>query len=222
MRRIVHFVLASLLLSFSVQPASAGLFGHMAAFAAGAVIAHETDKAIRDHHTNAGGVAADGRYAAVSPESEALPSPKMTPGAVNPAVTQQNLMETICRPGGYTKSIRPPESYTSKLKREQIRAYGYTDTRMYDYEEDHLISLELGGSPDNPKNLWPEPHHVLGGWGSYAKDKVENKLHEMVCHGQISLRQAQQDIAGNWIETYKRLIGPTPAEERGRHSHPYG
>jgi len=76
------------LLSLSVQPASAGLFGHMAAFAAGAVIAHETDKAIHEHHTNAGGVAADGRYAAVSPESQALPNPRMTPGAINPDVTQ--------------------------------------------------------------------------------------------------------------------------------------
>jgi len=218
-RRTVRFIFTGLLLSCCFQPASAGLFGHIATFAAGAVIAHETEKAVHNYHTNAGGVAADGRYAAVSPESAALPNSAMTPGALNTAVTQQNLMETICRPGGYTKSIRPPESYTSKLKREQIRAYGYSDTRMYDYEEDHLISLELGGSPDNPKNLWPEPHHVIGGWGSYAKDKLENKLHKMVCHGQISLRDSQQDIAGNWIETYKRLIGPTPDEARDRHGH---
>lgn len=89
MRRTVHIVLAGLLLIGSSQSAFAGLFGHMAAFAAGTVIAHEADKAIRDHHTNAGGVAADGRYAAVSPESQALPNPKMTPGVINPDVTQQ-------------------------------------------------------------------------------------------------------------------------------------
>lgn len=93
---------------------------------------------------------------------------------------------------------------------------------MYDYEEDHLISLELGGSPDNPKNLWPEPHHVIGGWGSYAKDELENKLHKMVCQGQMSLGQAQHVIAGNWIEAYRRLIGSTPTYAGDRHSHSHG
>ena len=86
---------------------------------------------------------------------------------------------------------------------------------MRDYEEDHLISLELGGSPSSPRNLWPEPHHVIGGWGSYTKDKLENRLHSMVCHGQISLAEAQHEIATDWIAAYKRDIGPTPVKGRG-------
>jgi hypothetical protein len=103
----------------------------------------------RSRH-NLGGVEAEGRYAVVFPTSAARPNPTLTPGAVNPAVTQDNLDETICRKGDYTKSIRPPEEYTARLKREQIREYGFTDYRMRDYEEDHLISLELGGSPLTP------------------------------------------------------------------------
>lgn len=137
---------------------------------------------------------------------------------INPAVTQDNLDETICRKGGYTKSIRPPQEYTARLKREQIREYGYTDYRMRDYEEDHLVSLELGGSPDSPKNLWPEPHHVIGGWGSYAKDKLENRLHKLVCQGRIHLSEAQRAIATNWIDAYKRYVGPAPVERRGHGS----
>ncbi|HQS03167.1 MAG: hypothetical protein B7Y07_08100 [Halothiobacillus sp. 24-54-40] len=227
-------VIAGLLMTVLSPIANAGFFGHIAehaaGYAAGAIVAHEGEKAIDGYQrqqeqnrgvepgaSNAGGVQADGRYAAVSPESQAMPNPKLTPGALNPAVTQQNLDETICRRGGYTKSIRPEEAYTEKLKREQIREYGYSDTRMYDYEEDHLISLELGGSPDSPKNLWPEPHHVMGGWGSYAKDKLENRLHALVCHGEISLAQAQHEIATDWISSYKAHIGAEPNDERSHH-----
>ncbi|HUN00798.1 MAG TPA: hypothetical protein PLI96_10015 [Halothiobacillus sp.] len=223
-------VIVGLLIAGLSPIANAGFFGHIAehaaGYAAGAIVAHEGEKAIdgyqRQHEQNqsggnTGGVQADGRYAAVSPESQAMPNPKLTPGAINSAVTQQNLDETICRRGGYTKSIRPEETYTERLKREQIREYGYRDTRQYDYEEDHLISLELGGSPDSPKNLWPEPHHVIGGWGSYAKDKLENRLHALVCHGEISLAQAQHEIATDWISSYKTHIGSVPNDERSHH-----
>ena len=182
------------------------------------LIALFTSSAFARGHHNLGGVEAEGRYSVVFPLQAAMPNPTLTPGATNPAVTQDNLDETICRKGGYTKSIRPPEAYTAKLKREQIREYGYSDYRMRDYEEDHLISLELGGSPDSPKNLWPEPHHVIGGWGSYAKDKLENRLHKLLCQGRIHLNEAQREIATNWIDAYKRYIGPAPDERRGHGS----
>src|SRR5258708_5170319 len=73
-----------------------------------------------------------------------LPDPNCTPGVINSTVTQANSTTTICI-SGFTKTIRPPASYTNNLKREQIKKYGYTDTNPHDYEEDHLISLELGG-----------------------------------------------------------------------------
>jgi len=128
-----------------------------------------------------------------------LPDPACTPGATNPAVTQDTLQQTICR-AGYTKTIRPTSSYTNTLKAQQISAYGYTDTTLGDYEEDHLISLELGGSPDSPANLWPEPYG--GNYGSREKDKVENYLHTHVCEQQLSLAEAQQQIAENWVAVY--------------------
>ena len=79
---------------------------------------------------------------------------------------------------------------------------------MRDYKEEHLISLEVGGSPTDPKNLWPEPHHTVGNGGSTTKDRRENKLHRMVCRHQISLAPAQAEETGNWIEAYKRYVGP--------------
>ena len=121
-----------------------------------------------------------------------LPDPACTPGATDPNVTQDNIYQTICVKG-YTSTVRPPVSYTNQLKIKQINDYGFTDKNLSDYEEDHLISLELGGSPTDPKNLWPEPGHSPN-----PKDKIENLCHEKVCSGQISLIDAQKQIAANW------------------------
>jgi hypothetical protein len=135
-----------------------------------------------------------------------LPDPHRTPGAIDPAINQANIRETICDPDWTTRYIRPPEDYTYKLKRYQLRTWGYSDHRTRDYEEDHLISLELGGASTSPRNLWPE--HWGGTCGAHAKDRVENALHRAVCEGRITLQQAQQEIATNWIEAYRRWIGP--------------
>jgi hypothetical protein len=157
-----------------------------------------------------GGVeGADGRYSVVFPLEEARPNRSLTPGAANPAVTQANIRETICG-RGYSKWIRPPREYTERLKRRQVREYGYTDRRLRDYEEDHLVSLGIGGSPTDPRNLWPEPRHVIGGWGSDAKDRLESRLHTAVCRGQLSLAEAQRAMAVDWITAYKRYVGPAP------------
>ena len=121
-----------------------------------------------------------------------LPDSNCTPGAIDPRVTQDNIQQTICAKG-YTKTVRPPTSYTNQLKVQQIAAYGYSDTNTKDYEEDHLISLELGGAPEDSKNLWPEPEASPN-----PKDKIENLCHEKVCSGQITLAEAQHEIATNW------------------------
>lgn len=139
----------------------------------------------------------------VFPLRDALPKTRLTPGALNAAVTQSDIDRTICV-RGYTRRIRPPEAYTERLKRRQIRAYHYPDHWLRDYEEDHLIPLELGGSPNSPRNLWPEPHYVVGGWGSYRKDRLENRLNHLVCRRRLSLAAARHMIATNWIAAYRR------------------
>jgi hypothetical protein len=114
-----------------------------------------------------------------------LADPARTPGVLNPDVTQANIRSTICR-RGWTSTIRPPVSYTDDLKRKQMRAYGETGS-MSGYQEDHLISLELGGSPTDPRNLWPEPYPRAS-----QMDLIENQLNSQVCSGQLTLAQAQQ------------------------------
>lgn len=186
--------------------AACGLGTAISLLGASAALAHR-------HHDRGGITEAEGRYAVVFGLDQARPNPRLTPGAVNPAVDQANIRMTICV-RGYSKSIRPPEKYTERLKRLGIRRYGYGDHRLRDYEEDHLVSLELGGSPTDPRNLWPQPHHVIGGWGSYTKDRLENRLHTLVCRGRVPLAQAQRAIAGDWIAAYKRYLGPDPYPRR--------
>ena len=100
-------------------------------------------------------------------------------------------METICV-SGYTDTVRPSTSYTNKIKAQQITVYGYTDTDLSHYEEDHLISLQLGGSPVDPRNLWPQPYE--GTCGARIKDKIEGRLKRLVCNGTITLQEAQLAI----------------------------
>jgi hypothetical protein len=114
-----------------------------------------------------------------------IADPRRTPGVLNPDVTQQNIRETICT-HGWTATIRPPESYTDALKRRQMRQY-HEQGSTSGYQEDHLISLELGGSPTDPRNLWPEPYPRAA-----QMDQQENELNAAVCSGQMTLAQAQQ------------------------------
>jgi hypothetical protein len=114
-----------------------------------------------------------------------LADPTRTPGVLNPDVTQANIRSTICR-HGWTTTIRPPTDYTNDLKRKQMRIYGETGS-LSDYQEDHLISLELGGNPTDPRNLWPEPYPRAA-----DVDKIENELNAEVCSGRLTLAQAQQ------------------------------
>jgi hypothetical protein len=106
-----------------------------------------------------------------------LPDPSITPGAIDTSITQANIQQTICVKG-YTKRVRPPAHYTNKLKKRQLRQYGYEDLNPKHFEEDHLIPLEIGGNPHDPLNLWPEPRR--GEWNAKKKDKLENKLHHLV------------------------------------------
>jgi hypothetical protein len=129
-----------------------------------------------------------------------LPDVKMTPGETNKDVTQSTIGETICVKG-WTRKVRPPSSYTNALKKSQIRAYRYADTKPADYEEDHLIPLELGGNPVDPRNLWPQPRN--GQWNAAKKDILENTLKAMVCDGRMSLATARVIISGNWVQAYK-------------------
>ncbi|MEO8597859.1 MAG: hypothetical protein ABI759_31355 [Candidatus Solibacter sp.] len=133
---------------------------------------------------------------------ELYPDPALTPGFANPDITQDNVADTICNPAWSTRSIRPPTTYTTRLKREQLRELGLTGA-LSEFEEDHFISLELGGHPTDPRNLWPEPYNPKP--GARQKDVVENYLHKQVCAGTLTLKQAQDAISADWYKVYLEI-----------------
>jgi hypothetical protein len=141
------------------------------------------------------------------------PDPRLTPGALDPNVTQDDIGVTICVVG-WTDTIRPSVSYTDSLKVEQIAQYGYNDTNPADYEEDHLVPLELGGAPTDPRNLWPEPLTASlpdgRDTGAAAKDTFENQLAREVCAGTMTLAQAQAETGAQWVHFYYSIpVSPT-------------
>jgi len=116
---------------------------------------------------------------------DVLASWARTPGALNPAVTQATIGSTICT-RGWTRTIRPPTDYTNALKVRQLREYGRRRP-LSAYQEDHMISLELGGNPVDARNLWPEPYPRAS-----AVDRIENDLNRRVCSGELTLAEAQR------------------------------
>lgn len=96
-------------------------------------------------------------------------------------------LEKICR-SGYTGTVRPSSSYTSALKKKQMLAQKLQG-EPGEYEEDHIIPLELCGHPTDPRNLMPER------WDrARKKDVLETRFHKAVCAGQMSLQEAQKQI----------------------------
>lgn len=115
----------------------------------------------------------------------ALILPTHTPGVRYSKVTQATIATTVCKKD-WTATIRPPASYTNALKRAQLAAWHYADQNPSHYEEDHLISLEVGGAPYSTKNLWTEPRAQ-----ARKGDPREKVWHREVCNGTLTLRQAQ-------------------------------
>jgi hypothetical protein len=153
-----------------------------------------------------------------------LPDPAFTPGATNPAVTQATIGQTICV-SGWTATVRPPESYTNRIKILEAGAGGFVvyqgvsyavhgfqlaDASIGHYELDHFIPLELGGSPADPLNLWMEPYEApkgtaFVGASSKTKDKVENAAKAAVCAGRVALVDAQRQMQADWF-AFGRLL----------------
>ena len=122
--------------------------------------------------------------------NQALPDLACTAGAVFSVGTT-----TICTVG-YTTQVR---NVPLSVKKQVFAEYGIDYSLHANYEVDHLISLELGGSNDI-SNLWPESYLISD--GSHSKDGFENYLHNKVCKGIISLTEAQREISTDWLTYY--------------------
>ena len=127
--------------------------------------------------------------------SSYLPNPKLTPGATIDATKSD-----LCGPGHADFANTIPIA----LKRKVFDRYGIGGNTPGAFDVDRLIPLGLGGS-NSIKNLWPQP--MSGEWNHDMKNKLEQRLHKMVCDGKLDLKAAQQEIATDWIRAYRKYIG---------------
>jgi hypothetical protein len=125
-----------------------------------------------------------------------LPDAACTPGAIFADATTDQICQS-----GYASSVR---NVPTSEKNAVYAEYGISSHYTGEYEVDHLVSLELGGSNDIA-NLWPELASPTPGF--HEKDKVENYLHDQVCSGKIALHDAQVEIATNWLQVYQQIQG---------------
>ena len=132
-----------------------------------------------------------------------LPDPKLSPGDV---LTSDPKIVCV---SGYTKTVR---NVPQALKEQVYREYGISGRQSGEYEIDHLISLELGGS-NSIRNLFPESYKTMP-LNAHVKDSLENRLHALACSGKITLAEAQQAIASNWTTAYVKYLGPLPGGAR--------
>ena len=128
-------------------------------------------------------------------EAAAVPRPQLTPGATISVTRQQ-----VCDTSSLTQGPVIPAS----LQQQVFTEYGITDPRPGAYEIDYLITPDLGGAA-NIRNLWPEPYFSTV-WNARVKDQLEERLHAMVCSGELDLARAQHDLATDWVGAYKKYF----------------
>ena len=132
----------------------------------------------------------------------ANPDRRCSPGAFYSKLTKSK----ICAASFRTSTIRNvPTSVKHEVETEYglvPKSYGST------LEIDHIVSLELGGS-NNIANLFPEKADAHPGY--HVKDKLENKLHDLVCSGKRQLAPTQRKIASDWQALYKSVFGVEPS-----------
>jgi hypothetical protein len=134
-----------------------------------------------------------------------LPNNKLTPGIVT------NVPLNILIQPGYTHKVRNVSASTKKAV--FVRYFGYVPKAPGDYEIDHLISLELGGS-NSISNLWPQSYLTFP-YNSKVKDHLEDWMAASIRHVTTTnsmvasnlLFQYQQEIATNWIVAYEKYLG---------------
>lgn len=122
------------------------------------------------------------------------PKLNLTPGATLPVTKAQ-----IC-----SATAKPRDSVVPVSLQLKVFALYGVGAAFANYEVDYLITPELGGATDI-RNLWPEPYFDTA-WNAHAKDQLEDRLHVMVCRGDVDLATAQQDLSRDWIAAYRKYF----------------
>ncbi len=128
--------------------------------------------------------------------------PVVPKSALTPGETRNVSIDEVCR-GSAESPADGTGNVAADVRQAVFQEYGIRGARANAYEVDYLITPELGGA-NSIRNLWPQPYSAV--WNAHVKDELENRLHGMVCAGQVDLTTAQKEIAQDWIGAYKKYF----------------
>ena len=131
-----------------------------------------------------------------------LPNNMYTPGKADKVDVKQLCAET------FETSVKPMADWQ---KNTTLERYGVRP-ESFSGDLEHLVPVSLGGTND-PENLYP--FHAQGEYTLEAKQRLAAKIHELVCDGKMSLKQAQDIFKKDWTKGYKQYVGAmnAPGEE---------
>jgi hypothetical protein len=169
----------------------------------------ECDRAVsvRQAQHGVGSVAAADTTRTVAQSDSGLRFPFVPDPAKTPGNTLGVTASDVCEPG-YARKVR---NVPIDVKRFVYASYGIRTHEPGEYEIDHLVSLELGGS-NSIRNLWPQSYRTFP-WNARVKDALEDELHRRVCARMLDLSKAQRIIAQNWVMGYRMYVNPNPPRE---------
>lgn len=127
--------------------------------------------------------------------AEGRPNSKVTPGETRPI----SITEVCSRAEAEVIVRNIPLATQERV----LARYGVGRGNPQDFEVDYLITRDLGGA-DTERNMWPQSYSAR--WNAKMKDRLEQKLHDLVCAGNMDLATAQREIATDWVSAYKRYV----------------
>jgi hypothetical protein len=128
------------------------------------------------------------------------PNSRVTPGETRPIALSE-----VCK----TQQAEVVRNISTETRNQVLATYGIKPWKTAEFEVDYLITPDLGGA-ESMRNLWPQPYSAR--WNAKVKDRLEQRLHDLVCAGKVDLSTAQRDIASDWIGAYKKYVGPASVQ----------
>jgi hypothetical protein len=115
------------------------------------------------------------------------------PGTLNAAVIGHTA-GTICDPRWLASTS---SSHLAPATRQRLVIEYQLPGPVITYVVAHVVPIEDGGSPTNPRNLYVLP---LNGWGGErTKAVVAGKLHDEICAHRLTVAEAAKTLEGNWL-----------------------
>jgi hypothetical protein len=89
--------------------------------------------------------------------------------------------------------MRPGERHAERIKLALLDRYQATEPSA-SYVLDDLVAIEDGGSPTDPRNMWPQPIAQ-----AQQKTAIDEYLHREICAGKLTVGQAARVLEGDWL-----------------------